>query len=217
MYYVYDFANGWSYPFETKEELALWWRERDHNFNELNVTGNDIFVNHWYKPILVGEVYFYISTPERYLRRFQVLDDDGRSIDIRLWPKFVWEWQKPYKSRYWGWSGSKKHGHRHSGPALWRGTRRSASISASDWDLIEEALPCPVMDRTAIRKKVLDIDPYDCIEKRCCCSKSKSWKDQCKARKQWAKQKPQKTTRPCQVSESGEELATRLMSELCEV
>ncbi len=83
--------------------------------------------------------------------------------------------------------------------------------------MIEEALPHPVMDRTAIRKKVLDVDPYDCVEKRCCCSKSKSWKDQCKARKQWAKHKPQKTVKFHQVVESGEELATRLMSELCEV
>lgn len=38
MYYVYDFANGQSYPFETKEELALWWLGRDQDFNELNVT-----------------------------------------------------------------------------------------------------------------------------------------------------------------------------------
>lgn len=90
MYYVYDFANGWSYPFETKEELALWWRGRDRDFNELNVTGNDVFVSHWYKPVLVGEECIYISISERCLRRFQVFDDDGRSIDIRIWPKFVW-------------------------------------------------------------------------------------------------------------------------------
>ena len=80
MYYLIDLTNETTRTFETKVALLTHWRFRLHrilfpapalNFKELNVTGKD--------------TYTAAGIMESILRQFQVLDDEGRSQDIRTW------------------------------------------------------------------------------------------------------------------------------------
>lgn len=85
MYHLIDLTNQTRISFETKIDLLAHWRFRLYfdarnvvpaplNFKDLNITGNDMYGS----PIV-----------SLRMRRFQVLDDDGRSLDIRTWAEEI--------------------------------------------------------------------------------------------------------------------------------
>lgn len=85
MYYLVDLYKDTSMSFETKVDILAHWRFRLNqespfgiakllDFSNLNVTGNDMYS----RPFV-----------DTWKRRFQVLDEQGRSIDIRTWKKEI--------------------------------------------------------------------------------------------------------------------------------
>ena len=87
MYHLINLENQTRKSFETRIDLLAHWRfQLRHdsrfssittpplNFNNLNVTGKDVYASE-------------ISGP--WLRCFQVLDEEGRSQDIRTWTKEI--------------------------------------------------------------------------------------------------------------------------------
>lgn len=214
MYYVYDYVKEAVVMQGTQQEIALWWRggllvQGKHllsredrrgkparvDFTQLNVTGKDVYRIpeqdgwYWFKdkdghPYTVPK-YVWVA----YLRRYQVFDDAGRSIDIRAWDDSVWHYVPPRQSSQWypGWMrGAKFHHHRTSGPSMWRGTLRAAMDVAE----IDEDLPLPIRDNTKVRLPFGGTeDSWSYYDRHYCHWKSASWKDQTKARKQWAKHK----------------------------
>lgn len=87
MYHLINLENQTRKSFETRIDLLAHWRfQLRHdsrfssittpplNFNNLNVTGKDVYASE-------------ISGP--WLRCFQVLDEEGRSQDIRIWKKEI--------------------------------------------------------------------------------------------------------------------------------
>lgn len=96
MYYLIDLYQLSRIPFESKTTLLTYWRfrlYRDHcfgeapplNFRDLNVTGNDVYATEFDGP---------------WLRRFQVVDEAGRSQDIRTWTKEIKEVNAMYHFPY---------------------------------------------------------------------------------------------------------------------
>lgn len=82
MYYLIDLSDQTRMPFESKVALLAFWRFRTVrygvpdplNFNNLNVTGKDT-----YNPLFT----------DPWMRQYQVVDDEGRSQDIRTWEKEI--------------------------------------------------------------------------------------------------------------------------------
>ena len=87
MYHLINLENQTRKSFETRIDLLAHWRfQLRHdsrfssittpplNFNNLNVTGKDVYASE-------------ISGP--WIRCFQVLDEEGRSQDIRIWKKEI--------------------------------------------------------------------------------------------------------------------------------
>lgn len=105
MYYLIDLTNQSQKTFETKTDLLAHWRFRLRHeswyfaplldFRDLNITGRDMFSAEGVSP---------------RLRRFQVLDNEGRSQDIRTWteeikvvnsmPSFPHRRQAPSQARF---------------------------------------------------------------------------------------------------------------------
>ena len=85
MFYLMDLYKDTSMSFETRIDLLTYWRFRlvpEHrfyaakplDFSNLNVTGNDMYS----RPFV-----------DTWKRRFQVRDEQGRSVDIRTWKKEI--------------------------------------------------------------------------------------------------------------------------------
>ena len=132
MYFVNDLYNDTCAKAGSMTDIAYWWhRKVGRDFFQLNVTGKDTHTamekdGSWLHIQENGRSYV-IPTYKKviYLRRYQVLDEDGRSVDIRTWPKSVWEWTPTYPPCYWP-CGFKSNYHRISGPSMWRGTYRAS-------------------------------------------------------------------------------------------
>ena len=187
MFFIKDLqTNTYIGPFNERG-VANWWtkrfsRKRDF-FGELNITGKDYYGEH------LDFFGFYFHGTPLHLRRYQVLDEMGRSIDIREWPQSVWQ-DKPLIAIdceiYY--SGKKRNSRRMSGPSMWRKSVREASKEV--WtaeELGEENLPLPIMDRSAIRSRVVECKPYDYAERHFYgkYAPSRSWKKRSRAKAQW--------------------------------
>lgn len=104
-YTLYRFQNGCFQLFKTFQSLndlllyiihsqdyPLWWREYENDvLANLNVTGNDIIR--------------YDDQP--FLRRFLIIDSEGRHVDPRIW---ITEMQK-LKAKPWKWPNPRKYTH----------------------------------------------------------------------------------------------------------
>ena len=161
------------------------------------------------------------------LRRYQVFDDEFRSVDVRLWPeadpklwaKTALSARSSYSSFWRFRSGSKQHQRSLTGPAMAHSTSRQNTDCVDYEELYDFGLPVPEKDRSAVRRKVLISDGdyagylddgwYRQRGSNC----SRSWKDQYKSRKQWGKHR--NVPRISQeVPENGEDLVARLTAEL---
>jgi len=200
-YNVVDLNTGKILISGTCQEIAFWWRGKFRNrkgnisFEGLNVTGKDTVARKerdgFISIKVCGE---YLTLPAfktvYYLRSYQVLDKNGRSIDIRSWDKAVWAYVPPSRRLARGWmSGGKTHHHRTSGPSMWHGTFSASMVSVDEAELLEDGLPFPIRVNTGVRLPFNTNTVWDYYDEHRWHQKSKSWKDQTKARKQWAKHK----------------------------
>ena len=91
MYTLVDLVKNTAKKFDTQERLLSFWRWKiagrtcfpefigESMFDELNITGKD---KHY---ILSQSLYGYGYSTDFRLGRYQVLDEYGRSCDIRTW------------------------------------------------------------------------------------------------------------------------------------
>lgn len=224
MYYIHDlYTDTWT-AFETQEAVADWWGSKQSADLDLNVTGNDCYSEPVYTGCQIdddGFTYIIFYDYIARLRRYQVFDNDFRSVDIRQWPDSIWDARyKPNHDVCGRYHVGPKQSHPSvTGPAMAHSTSRQ-NTDCVDYDELNEAgLPVPEKDRSEIRRKVLisdgDYENYVSRSWSGCRSEyhPKSWKDQYKSRKQWGKHRH--IPRVCQdLPENGEDLADRLMAEL---
>ncbi len=217
MYFVNDLYNDTCAKAGSMTDIAYWWhRKVGRDFFQLNVTGKDTHTamekdGSWLHIQENGRSYV-IPTYKKviYLRRYQVLDEDGRSVDIRTWPKSVWEWTPTYPPCYWP-CGFKSNYHRISGPSMGRGTYRASMNVLDESELLDEALPLPIRDCSDVRFPFNGTDDvWSYYDGHHCHWRSKSWKDQTKARKQWAKHKRKGENREDKWARHDRELAMLL-------
>ena len=191
MYYVRDLYDDTRIKFGSMNDVAYWWRRKvGQDFSQVNITGKDTCTvmekNGWLRTE-IGVIPTYKRV--RYLRRYQVLDEDGRSVDIRTWPKSVWEWAPSHPACYWP-CGFKDNHHRTTGPSMWRSPYRASMDGLDEGELLSEGLPLPIRDNSGVRLPFDGTDSvWDYYDSHYFHWRSKSWKDQTKARKQWAKHK----------------------------
>lgn len=200
LYNVIDLNSGETIASGTCQQIAHWWRRKfkdqkgNVNFRDLNVTGKDVVIckeKDGFSLVMIDGKLTLITNwvRVRYLRRYQVLDEDGRSVDIRNWSKDVWEYKPPrHRPLVLDWvDGSKSHFHRTSGPSMWRGTFSSSMETADETELLEDGLPLPIQSNVDVRLPFNTSTVWDYYDRHHFHRKSKSWKDQSKARKQWGK------------------------------
>lgn len=237
-YYLIDSQKNTCKGFETRLELLKEYFRFDpqKRFHLLNVTGKDTLR----EMVPTGQYICYprlmTSFPEyrweSRLRRFRVLDGEGRSIDIRSWEELYQEEVKgscpiretqtrspKFRQEPCG-SGAKQHEHYFRGAAFWKESLKAAM----DDDFMDDVDYLPITNHGKARKR--GITSWSSNEKanrkaRNRYSGSASWKDQSKAGKQWAKHKPGATRAalekgcPWKRSDEAELDLDALRAELC--
>lgn len=216
MYYIIDLQNNVSYPCRDKLDVLERWQRVTRgsysiylthsvplDFSQLNVTGKDCCPvdecvgKYWDSK---NELFWNSYVRVMRLKRFQVVDSDGRSIDIRAWkPEIALanaghypakpskEHIPVFRREPAGW-GRKVHGHRKGGCAMWRASMREL-FCGNDDELAEFQ---PVIDRSKSRNRGFSSGAgWDAVERRhnAGWASSKCWKDQSKSGRQWAKHK----------------------------
>lgn len=157
---------------ESKAEIKSWFSQR-RRLEDLNVTGKDV------KPAYTGwsfaKGFFYEKYPMR-IRRYQVIDDKGRSVDPRLWEtESVEEPVCRQLAQMVPITGCKRHRGRGKGVTLVRQAMREAS---GDLELEVK----PIRSDTKIRtNKYNNPKPF-------CSEDLKCWKN-AKVSRQWARHK----------------------------
>lgn len=216
MYYIIDLQNIVRYPCHDKLDVLERWQcvtrgsypiYLTHgvplDFSQLNITGKDCCpvyerVGMYWEP--KNECFWNSYVRVMRLKRFQVIDSDGRSIDIRTWkPEIALanaghypakpskEHIPVFRREPAGW-GRKVHTHRKGGCTMWRASMRE--VFCGDDDELTEFRP--VIDRSKSRNRGFSFDAgWDAVERRHNSSwtSSKCWKDQSKSGRQWAQHK----------------------------
>ena len=172
-------------------------------FDDLNVTGNDIRLG-------VAEVKYHpvigaYNVIGKIRRRFQVLDQDGRSVDIRAWKQEIidislfgpddhgnakrYSNHPLFRQEPCGW-GSKNLIHRMNAPAMLHRTLSDAARSGEALTDIETDA-FPVIDHTSVRKRGCGKRGWNCYDQKWArkMNSNRSWKDQWKTPRQWSKHK----------------------------
>ena len=200
MFYLADLHTGARFSFPDAAALARWWKSHfGMDFTQLNITGKDTYITieitgQYWDPCIGA--YRPERTRTAVLRRYQVLDSDNRSVDIRRWDVALFNSQTHCGLYGWPWSGGKSRWHRRSAPSMRRSAMRAAqtdgyaSEAAEAYRLNINSLSCRV--KTAMTE--YDVEDY--YDRRTKSQRSKSWKDQTKSRRQYAKHKA-KHGRPC--------------------
>ena len=213
MYYLKDLSNGRLTGFETPQSLARWWTVHQdiNDFSNLNVTGKDtVTIREYYGSILLpDDTVLPQYRIHIYMRRYQVLDSMGRSINIRTWPAAYFTTETERRRYVCTYTGAKQKRHRAKGPSL-------------QFRLMKQAEPelngiRPIRDKTGMRKKTI-MSPEDWwnyyeYQHFKSYTRPRSWKSQTKSERQWSKSR---TRRPKQaiLPEPGDDLARRLTIEL---
>lgn len=171
-------------------------RSQKFCFDELNITGKDIKVSYGFD---ANGNYSGSWT----LRRLQVLDEQGRSVDIRSWTKEMesilshplrWAQADRFDPRDPDYrsapiEGTEKDSSRRvSGYAMWHqtaATNEATSLDDDDYDGYT-----PVIDHGAVRKRLPDLySQWNQYERKHYGRDHlrKSWKDSSKGQRQWSK------------------------------
>lgn len=208
MYYIVYLPTGDYYLCNTKLEVISIWFTRIHCFDlydsddtkalfkELNVTGNDTVKVTWFD-----------DKTYEYLRPYQVLDENGRSCDIRTWMEEIEMFQKGIKVRPLSkvckmgevpryrvdpiCGIRKRHSHRALGPTMWkRAMQEIEGLNLYMSSVESEDGLCSIKYNVKFRDRGIGVDTiWDGYESKWHnrYSSSKCWKDQTKARKQWGR------------------------------
>ena len=172
-------------------------------FDDLNVTGNDMrpgVVEVKYHPVIGTYSVF-----GKVQRRFQVFDQDRRSIDIREWSQEIIDISLfgpddhatpeqfsrcPAFRREPCGLGKKNSLHRMTAPAMLHRTLCDAAGSRDTLADIEADV-FPIFDHTAARKRGYGKHGWNCYDQKWARKKNsvRSWKDQRKTPRQWSKHK----------------------------
>lgn len=215
MYHIIDLLKNINYSCKDKMDTLLSWKrltsgapawlqESKLKFHELNVTGKDMHLKaqpngHYWNTA----IHAYLPTYETVckLKRFQVIDDKGRSIDIRTWTQEIAAVNTGYypdvariqkltpafrrePAEY----GRKDHAHRKGGCTMWRASMRE--VFCGDDDELTEFRP--VIDHSKFRDRGFTTSAgWNNYERRHYAgwASSKCWKDQSKSGRQWAQHK----------------------------
>lgn len=198
-YTVIDIKGGISIPMADEAAVARWWKDRFGSiwqdscfsqdfFREINLTGKDI-------------------RGDCEPRQFQVRDEYGRPVDIRTWPHQVWKTSPPaYDLGSIPRFSKKKHIHRITGPKM---RRQALRTLANDTDLgdVEQII---VLDKSRAARKSRDCTCGRASDtrrywNRAHVSPSRCWKNQTKAKRQYARHLPAPEIMP--GKHAGEDLA----------
>jgi len=225
-YFIKDIIKDTTYgPYMSKVDLLLeyhrittrscaTWKRMTIDFSALNVTGKDTVVKtvqdgYHYNPRL-GTIPLYVT--QQVMRPYQVIDDEGRSVNITQWAKDIKEaeailsGQRSFSHvedtalpRYRfdpATQGRKQHYHRPLYPSMWKATMAEKYNIDMERAEVDEALMeldmCPVRDKSRTRtSQYSHCDVYDIVENRCLARfrNKSSWKKNHKSRKQWGKHK----------------------------
>lgn len=194
MLYLVDVHKNICFPFPCEAALARWWRSCfGSDFSQLNVTGKDTLMvqtvtgHYWNKAL---QCYLPLRTFVPVLRRYRVLDANGRSIDIRTWDPALFKPAKNTARTGWSTTGSKTHWHRRSGLSMLRRTLRAAQDDGCADELADTyRMPAKAQLACRIRTVPYRCDREDYYDRRTKPQRSQSWKDQTKSRRQYAKHK----------------------------
>lgn len=182
MYFIFDYWIGaYIKSLETKEDVVRWFSKYDPNYKNLNVTGNDRSIN----PLNYDSEYFGFS-----IRRFQVFDKKGCSIDPRIWD--IAPFEKRTETLDWNLdTGKKRNRRRVKGASLCFRSQKALAEIPED---IEIQI---VQDKSAIRKKTCPSSNqvWENSERKYQRKfhRIECWKAQTKNPRQWGKQKPRFT------------------------
>lgn len=212
MYYIIDLATNARYTCDTKLDVIWHYavlcdcRMRyaaalTLSFDNLNITGHDIRMVR--VPVGCQEIdgdFYTVYERQPYLRRYQVVDDADRSIDIRTWnneieafragerPARKHDTHKPVFRREPCGYGRKRTACRVGLPAMWKASMVEAFDYADD-EPLEYAI---ILDHSKPRHRGFTVgagwDAYD-DRYHAIWHSSKCWKDQSKSGRQWAKHK----------------------------
>lgn len=216
MYYLIDLYQQSRIPFESKTILLTYWRFQLHrdrcfgeapplDFQDLNVTGNDVYATELDGP---------------WLRRFQVVDEAGRSQDIRTWTKEIKDVNAmshfPYRRPASAHArfrmepvdmGSKMPLRKGRHGAFTKQRLREA-CGAPELDLKDDLLGfIPLRDNSAPK-------PRDHSWKSDYSGGSRSWKDSTKNSSQWGRHIERVAEMPTRKSEAEELDVEKLVQEL---
>lgn len=184
MYFIFDYWIGaYIKSLETKEDVVRWFSKHDPNYKNLNVTGNDCSINF----SDYDTDYFGFN-----IRRFQVFDKKGRSIDPRVWN--IAPSGTPAEGLDWDWglsTGKKRNRRRIKGLSLCLRSQKALTKIPED---IEIQI---AQDKSAIRKKTCPSSNqvWENSERKYQQKfhRIECWKTQTKNPRQWGKQKPRFT------------------------
>lgn len=185
-------------PFESEEALLDFWaRKIGYDWKELNVTGNDL------RRDLTWDFYGYdaesaaLYVPRRVpsTRRYLITDGAGRKIDPRAWGLPIRTVHVPWEPRWYD-NRAKQSVRRVKGPALWRPAMRASSERLNESDT-GEILPVPPVRKGAVMGVYEKNDVYDRRHWR----HARSWKDNGRTRRQWARHKTFGHRRPADKSD----------------
>lgn len=185
-----DLHIAWLRYAQNQDKWYVMRDKSDVDFTQLSMNDNDTYTN--IQTTFLG--YDKVDNPiysykkERIVRRFRVLDEDGRTIDIREWPEMKQEpeWPSHNYGWRWYWRGHKRRDHRLQGPAFAK--RTNMSVIVEDDDLPAHITAKQLQPR---RRKQLNNWRDESYYDRKAAKKwnQKNWKDNCKAKHQWAKHK----------------------------
>lgn len=215
-YSIVDLISGKSYGFDSRQGLQFRWREltsgafdyfskgpKRVSFDELNVTGHDITWDYVSIPATYDDAGDLITEGHheyvRRLRRYQVIDQDGRSCDIRMWKREIAEAESTaenlWRSRMSKWNaprfridpvcvGHKQHYRCASTPSFrYKKYLMDAETCGYKPDEEDEyADLMPILDHSAPRHNELEYRGWKSSDYR-------SWKRMHKSGAQWAKHK----------------------------
>lgn len=194
MLYLVDVHKNICFPFPCEAALARWWRSCfGSDFSQLNITGKDTLMvqtvtgHYWNKAL---QCYLPLRTLVPVLRKYRVLDANGRSIDIRAWNPALFKPAGNTARTGWFTTGAKTHWHRRSGLSMLRRTLRAAQDDGCV-DELTSSYRMPAKAQLACRVKTVPCrcDREDYYDRRTKPQRSRSWKDQTKSRRQYAKHK----------------------------
>ena len=227
MYYLIDLQEKKSVKeFVTKMDLlvhwakvvnGVWaWRFQEHflqgrkiDFRALNITGKDVVKKfmptgkYFISPFtgLLAEEHDYVNVQ----RRYQVLDDFGHPVDIRLWTDEIRmiesglvnpygnkdiDYHLPEFRREPALEGAKPHGHYHHLPKMMIQYATHVAAAEFEDDLYELNLTAKRIQqcKPRVRHNVVNAN-FSIDNKICNLYGRKCWKQQSKNYKQWAKHK----------------------------